>query len=99
MIKLEGKLINVFTQEGGTNKKGESFDERDKIQVMGAVELPNGDVRHELFTLGVDNGRDYEPFVNKTISLACGYFANGKTVVFYPAKGALSDSYPSNGIR
>ena len=33
-----------------------------KIQVMGAVELPNGDVRHELFTLGVDNGRDYEPF-------------------------------------
>ena len=21
MIKLEGKLINVFTQEGGTNKK------------------------------------------------------------------------------
>ena len=86
MIKLEGKLINVFTQEGGTNKKGESFDERDKIQVMGAVELPNGDVRHELFTLGVDNGRDYEPFVNKTISLACGYFANGKTVVFYPAK-------------
>ena len=69
-------------------KKGESFDERDKIQVMGAVELPNGDVRHELFTLGVDNGRDYEPFVNKTISLACGYFANGKTVVFYPAKGA-----------
>ena len=40
MIKLEGKLINVFTQEGGTNKKGESFDERDKIQVMGAIEFP-----------------------------------------------------------
>ena len=54
---------------------------------MGAIELPNGDVRHELFTLGVDNGRDYEPFINKKISVACGYFANGKTVVFYPAKG------------
>ena len=94
MIKLEGKLINVFTQEGGTNKKGESFDERDKIQVMGAIELPNGDVRHELFTLGVDNGRDYEPFINKKISVACGYFANGKTVVFYPAKGALPALIP-----
>ena len=53
---------------------------------MGAIELPNGDVRHELFTLGVDNGRDYEPFINKKISVACGYFANSKTVVFYPAK-------------
>ena len=61
---------------------------------MGAVELPNGDVRHELFTLGVDNGRDYEPFVNKTISLACGYFANGKTVVFLSCKGALPTLIP-----
>ena len=68
-----------------------------QIQVMGAIELPNGDVRHELFTLGVDNGRDYEPFVNKTISLACGYFANGKTVVFYPAKGALPTLIPGMG--
>ena len=43
MIKLEGKLINVFTQEGGTNKKGESFDERDKIQVMGVrLNFPMG---------------------------------------------------------
>ena len=70
-----------------------------KIQVMGAIELPNGDVRHELFTLGVDNGRDYEPFINKKISVACGYFANGKTVVFYPAKRCVTCSYPRNGIR
>ena len=88
----------MFSHKRVERIKGESFDERDKIQVMGAVELPNGDVRHELFTLGVDNGRDYEPFVNKTISLACGYFANSKTVVFYPAK-AHFDAYPSNGIR
>ena len=68
-----------------------------KIQVMGAIELPNGDVRHELFTLGVDNGRDYEPFINKKISVACGYFANSKTVVFYPAKGALPALIPEMG--
>ena len=46
MIKLEGKLINVFTQEGGTNKKASRLTSVTKIQVMGAVELPNGDVRH-----------------------------------------------------
>ena len=56
MIKLEGKLINVFTQEGGTNKKGESFDERDKIQVMGAIELPNGDVDTNYLRLALTMG-------------------------------------------
>ena len=32
MIKLEGIVLNVFTQQGGQNKKGESFDDRDKVQ-------------------------------------------------------------------
>ena len=49
---------------------------------MGAIELPNGDVRHELFTLGVDNGRDYEPFINKKISVACGYSQTVKLLCF-----------------
>ena len=30
MIKLEGIVLNVFTQQGGQNKKGETFDDRDK---------------------------------------------------------------------
>ena len=41
----------MFSHKRVERIKGESFDERDKIQVMGAIELPNGDVRHELFTL------------------------------------------------
>ena len=31
MLNLTGTVINVFTQQGGTNKKGESFEDRDKI--------------------------------------------------------------------
>ena len=38
MIKLEGIVLNVFTQ-GGQNKKGETFDDRDKVQILGAMEL------------------------------------------------------------
>ena len=45
MIKLEGTVLNVFTQQGGTNKKGEAFEDRDKVQILGAMELPNGDVK------------------------------------------------------
>ena len=36
MIKLEGVVLNVFTQQGGQNKKGESFDDRDKVQILGS---------------------------------------------------------------
>ena len=43
MLNLTGTVINVFTQQGGTNKKGESFDDRDKIQLLGALDLPNGE--------------------------------------------------------
>ena len=39
MIKLEGIVLNVFTQQGGQNKKGETFDDRDKVQILGAMEL------------------------------------------------------------
>ena len=33
MIKLEGIVLNVFAQQGGQNKKGETFDDRDKVQI------------------------------------------------------------------
>ena len=61
-IKLEGTVLNVFTQQGGTNKKGEAFEDRDKVQILGAMELPNGDVKNELFTLSVENYRDFSDF-------------------------------------
>ena len=44
MINLEGTIINVFTQQGGKDKKtGEAFADQDKIQLLGELELPNGD--------------------------------------------------------
>ena len=88
MIKLEGIVLNVFTQQGGQNKKGETFDDRDKVQILGAMDLPNGDVKNELFTLSVDNYRDFSDFLNQKISIAVGAMAMGRNVIFYVAKGA-----------
>ena len=83
MINLEGVVINVFTQKGGTDKKtGNAFEDRDKVQLMGALELPNGDIKHELVNLTVENGRDYEQLKNKKISIPCGALASGRNVVF-----------------
>ena len=88
MIKLEGTVLNVFTQQGGTNRKGEAFEDRDKVQILGAMELPNGDVKNELFTLSVENYRDFSDFLNQKISIAVGAMASGRNVIFYVAKGA-----------
>lgn len=91
MIKLEGIVLNVFTQQGGQNKKGETFDDRDKVQILGAMELPNGGVKNELFTLSVENYRDFKDYLNQKISIAVGAMASGRNVVFYVAKGALPE--------
>ena len=89
MIKLEGTVLNVFTQQGGQNKKtGDQFEDRDKVQILGAMDLPNGDVKNELFTLSVENYRDFKDFLNHKISVAVGAMASGRNVIFYVAKGA-----------
>ena len=89
MIKLEGIVLNVFTQQGGKDKKtGDQFADRDKVQILGAMDLPNGDVKNELFTLSVENYRDFSDFLNQKISIAVGAMASGRNVIFYVAKGA-----------
>ena len=89
MIKLEGTVLNVFTQQGGKDKKtGDQFADRDKVQILGAMDLPNGDVKNELFTLSVENYRDFKDYLNKKISIAVGAMASGRNVIFYVIKGA-----------
>ena len=89
MIKLEGTIINVFTQQGGTSKKtGEAFEARDKIQIMGEHELPNGSIKNELIDLTVENGKEYESLKGKRVSIPCGIFVSGRNPIFYVTKGA-----------
>ena len=52
MIKLEGTVLNVFTQQGGKDKKtGDQFADRDKVQILGAMDLPNGDVKTNFYVI------------------------------------------------
>jgi len=89
MLNLTGTVINVFTQQGGKNKKtGDAFEDRDKVQLLGALDLPNGDVKHELVTLTVDNYQDFKNLLNHRISIPVGVMAMGRNVIFYVAKGA-----------
>ena len=68
-------------------KTGDQFADRDKVQILGAMDLPNG-VKNELFTLSVENYRDFSDFLNQKISIPVGAMAMGRNVIFYVAKGA-----------
>ena len=95
MIKLEGTVINTFRVDGGTEQKGEEYEARDKVQLLGSLELPNGQVKNELIDLTVEDSRIYDTFKNQLISISCGAMSVGRNVIFYVRKGAkpvLADS-------
>ena len=62
MINLHGTLINAFRVDGGKGKDGKEYEARDKVQILGSLELPNGEIKHELVDLTVEDSRLFEPF-------------------------------------
>ena len=79
MINLQGTLINAFRVDGGKGKDGKEYEARDKVQILGSLEL---------IDLTVEDSRLFEPFKNQVISISCGAMAIGRNVVFYVRKGA-----------
>ncbi|MBV6620932.1 hypothetical protein JMA02_20485, partial [Acinetobacter baumannii] len=61
---------------------------RDKVQLLGSLELPNGQIKNELIDLTVEDSRIYDDLKNKLISISCGAMAVGRNVIFYVRKGA-----------
>lgn len=89
MLQITGKVINVFTQEGGKNKDGAEYEERHKVQLMGEVALPNGDVKMDLMSLTVQDLSDWNEAQGKTISIDIGAFAPSKgSIIYFVSKGS-----------
>lgn len=82
MISLNGTLINCFK----TPAKAE-IGEKDKIQILGDVMLPNGSLKKDLITITVPDASEYEDRQGKEISVGVGVFAPQKgTVIFFIQK-------------
>ena len=89
MLQITGKVINVFTQDGGISKDGKEFDERHKVQLMGEMSLPNGDVKMDLMDLTVQDLGDWSNVQGKTIAIDIGAFAPAKgNIIYFVSKGA-----------
>ncbi|EDN7874652.1 hypothetical protein GRG88_15580 [Listeria monocytogenes] len=89
MFTLCGQVMHTFVQPGGTSKKtGDAYDPRDKVQIMGQLPMPNGGHRLELITLNTEDARLFEQAVGKTVRIAVGMYAVGKSVGYFIPQGA-----------
>ena len=48
MIKLGNSIKRLYSTRRNKQERREAFEDRDKVQILGAMELPNGDVKNEL---------------------------------------------------
>ena len=88
MIEITGQLVNTYTTPAGTNKKGEAFEARDKIQLLGELHQPNGETRLEMLTMSVDDLSPYVPLKGARIRVAVGAMGTtGRGVLFFVKKG------------
>lgn len=89
MLQITGKVINVFTTEAGKDKEGKEYAERHKVQLMGQLALPNGDVKMDLMDLTIDDLSDWNDKQGKTISIDIGAFAPAKgNIIYFVSKGS-----------
>ena len=89
MLQISGKVINVFTKEGGKNKDGTDYEERHKVQLMGERALPNGDKQMDLMDLTIEDLSDWNDLQGKDVSIDIGAFAPAKgNIIYFVSKGS-----------
>lgn len=85
MITLNGQLLNVFRAPVRKNAQ-EGETEKDKIQILGNIALPNGESRYDLMTITVRDARKYQDKEGTQIAVSVGVFAPQKgSVIFFEA--------------
>ena len=62
MLQMTGMVVNLFTKEGSKDKEGKEYDPTHKVQILGAVDLPNGEVQNELVDLKVESLSEWQSF-------------------------------------
>lgn len=89
MLQISGKVVNLFTVEAGVDKDGKEYDERNKVQLLGNIALPNGGSKYDLMDLTVEDLELWQQFRGKDIAIPVGAFAPSKgNIVYFVSKGA-----------
>lgn len=84
MFTLNGMLLHVYETGQGVNKKtGEVYDSQDKIQILGDIPLPNGEIRKDMVTITTHDIEHIKSMVGRNINVPVGMFAQGKGLITY----------------
>lgn len=78
MIQLSGILINTFK-----TVKSEHSDSKPKIQILGDVAMPNGEVRKDLMTITVKDISKFENQEGTEITVPVGAFSPMKGQIIF----------------
>lgn len=88
-LTLNGRIINAFLTPEKTDKKtGEVYEAKFRVQMLCQNEMPEGEKRLDLVTLGVDDATLYRKLEGQMVRVPVGVFVNGKALQFYALKGA-----------
>lgn len=98
MLQMTGMVVNIYTKEGGTDKEGKPFEPSHKVQIMGAVDLPNGQQQNELIDLKIENLSEWQSLRGKNVAVDVGIYAPAKnSVVYFIKKGSKPRLISSGG--
>jgi hypothetical protein len=86
MLYLKGTPLHQFHTPAGTNKQGESYDARTKIQILAAIPLQNGEYRNDLITLTCQPNL-FDSLIGTECMIPIGVLPNGNTITYYMPKG------------
>lgn len=90
MFTINGNLVNVFNGGDRVDKStGEVQAGKDRVQILGEIPQPSGEIRFDLVTLSCEDRRLYEPLKGKRVTVPFGMFSPSKgSVIYFIPKGA-----------
>jgi len=94
MFTVSGTVINVFDQQGKVDQEtGVIGETTPRLQLLGNMPMPNGELRMDMITVKVENRKVYEPLKGKEIRIPIGVFSPSKgQIVYYVPKGSKPEA-------
>jgi len=101
MFTVTGQLINVFAGQDQVNSEtGEVTPGKPRIQILGYMPQPTGEVRYDLLTVSVEDRAKFQQLKGKPIRIPVGAFSPSKgQVVWYVPKGTKPELVESGSHK
>lgn len=85
MFQVTGQVVHVFDAPATVNKDtGEvTRESRPKVQMIGDIPLPNGQLRYDIVTLTVEDKAEWADLQGHRVAVPLGMFSPSKGNILY----------------